>query len=182
MKYQFETVDEGFRETIQLNASDKPLVFTRTIKGNSSRIHLNKSDKFSSMMIKEGVAQEIAEIVADTFDDSLAFQPNFLEISEIETPCEISSGTDTSSWIHTSDKMPPEHDSIFAKHKGTDKWMPGMFERCSDNVQITVENRDGCRFTTTGHTVDGVWKSDILDVVKEAKVVAWTPLMKPCED
>lgn len=179
MKYQFETVDLGFRETIQLNATDKPLVFTRNIKGDSSRIQLNKSAKFSSMMIKEGVAQEIVEIVADRFDDSLAFQCDLLEISEIETPCEISSVT---SWIHTSDKMPPEHDSIFAKHKGTDKWTCGMFERCSDNVQITVENKDGCRFTTTGHTVDGVWKSDILDAVKEAKVVAWTPLMKPCED
>lgn len=179
MKYQFETVDVGFKETIQLNGTDGPLVFTRNIKGDSSRIQLNKSAKFSSMMIKEGVAQEIVEIVADRFDDSLVFQGDLLEISEIETPCEISSVT---SWTHTSDKMPPEHDSIFVKYKGTAKWMSGMFERCSDNVQITVENREGCRFTTTGHTVDGVWKSDMLDFVAGAKVIAWTPLMKPCED
>ena len=32
-------------------------------------------------------------------------------------------------WIPVNERMPIEYDSIFAAHKGTDKWKNGMFEK-----------------------------------------------------
>lgn len=32
-------------------------------------------------------------------------------------------------WIPVSERLPEEHDSIFAKFKGTDNWKRGMFEK-----------------------------------------------------
>ena len=32
-------------------------------------------------------------------------------------------------WIPCNEKMPEEHDSIFTKLKGTDKWSNAMFEK-----------------------------------------------------
>ena len=39
--------------------------------------------------------------------------------------------------------LPKEHDSIFARLKGTAKWNPHMFEKISDHVDVTVELLDG---------------------------------------
>ena len=49
------------------------------------------------------------------------------------------------NWIPVEVDLPPEHESMFAKLKGTDKWMDGMFENISDNVQVTVEFENGKR-------------------------------------
>ena len=78
-------------------------------------------------------------------------------------------------WIPVSEAMPPERDSMFAKLKGTDKWDNAMFERISDDVNVTVEYKDGTRRTKTMHTVDGKWKSE--SAVKST-VIAWQPLPK----
>lgn len=83
-------------------------------------------------------------------------------------------------WIKCSEKMPPEHDSIFAKFKGTDKWKPGMFEKRSDDVNVTVEFENGTRKSETRHTVDGKWDSD-REVVKR-EVIAWKLLPEPMEE
>lgn len=77
-------------------------------------------------------------------------------------------------WILCKDKMPEEHDSIFAKLKGTDKWNTSMFEKISDDVNVTVEFEDGKRKTMTLHTCDGIWKTD-MRIVK-FDVLAWQPL------
>lgn len=77
-------------------------------------------------------------------------------------------------WIPCSECLPEEHDSMFAKLKGTDKWDNAMFEKISDDVNVTVEYEDGSRHVRTLHTIDGKWKSDI-SVVK-FKVIAWKPL------
>lgn len=63
-------------------------------------------------------------------------------------------------WILCSEQLPEEHDSIFAKFKGTDKWNNAMFEKISDNVNVTVEFEDRKRKTMTLHTIDGKWKTD----------------------
>ena len=78
-------------------------------------------------------------------------------------------------WIPCSKRMPEEHDSIFAKLKGTDKWKTGMFEKRSDDVNVTVEFSTG-RIVRTAHTTDGKWILDILKMHPEAKIVAWMPL------
>ena len=63
-------------------------------------------------------------------------------------------------WIPCSERLPEEHDSMFATLKGTSKWNDAMFEKVSDDVNVTVEFEDGTRKTKTMHTVDGEWKND----------------------
>lgn len=80
-------------------------------------------------------------------------------------------------WIPCSEQLPEEHDSMFAKLKGTDKWNNAMFEKISDDVNVTVKFEDGNRKTMTLHTIDGKWKTDMRIVKFE--VIAWQPLPEP---
>lgn len=77
-------------------------------------------------------------------------------------------------WIPVSERLPEEHESIFMKYKGTDKWKIGMFEKCSDKVKVTIEFEDGTRITKTLHTIDGNWERFF-----NGKVIAWQPLPEP---
>ncbi|MCI9142390.1 MAG: DUF551 domain-containing protein [Lachnospiraceae bacterium] len=77
-------------------------------------------------------------------------------------------------WIPCGERLPEEHDSIFAKFKGTDKWSNAMFEKVSDDVNVTVEFENGKRKTKTLHTVDGKWNGGQRGV--KFKVIAWQPL------
>ena len=81
--------------------------------------------------------------------------------------------TNVGEWIPCSERMPEEHDSIFKKFKGTDKWRSAMFEKMSDNVNVTVEFEDGVRMSMKGYTVDGKWKPD---TAVKCRVIAWMPL------
>lgn len=83
-------------------------------------------------------------------------------------------------WIPCSERMPEEHDSIFKKKfKGTDRWNNGMFEGISDDVNVTVECKDGKRKTMTSHTLDGKWKCETEYKFSHFKVIAWMPLPQP---
>lgn len=86
------------------------------------------------------------------------------------------------NWIPIEVDLPPEHESMFAKLKGTDKWMDGMFENISDNVQVTVEFENGKRLVDMAHTQDGKWKLSTFKVMKPKKVVAWKPLSLPFDE
>lgn len=77
-------------------------------------------------------------------------------------------------WIPCSERLPEEHDSVFAKLKGTEKWDLAMFEKISDDVNVTVEFENGKRKTKTLHTVDGKWNGGQRGV--KFKVIAWQPL------
>lgn len=83
-------------------------------------------------------------------------------------------------WIPCSEQMPKEHDSMFAKLKNTDKWSDAMFEKLSDDVNVTVEFEDGTRMTKTMHTTDGKWRDNI-NIVK-FEVIAWQPLPEPYKE
>lgn len=82
----------------------------------------------------------------------------------------------TSEWIPVSDRLPEEHDTMFAKFKGTDKWSNAMFAKKSDKVNVTIEFDDGSRMTQTLYTMDGEWKRETS--IKH-KVIAWQPLPEP---
>lgn len=82
-------------------------------------------------------------------------------------------------WIPCSERLPEEHDSIFAEYKGNDKWRSGMFEKSSDDVNATIEYKNGTRKTKTIHTVDGVWK---IDSIVKGEVIAWQPLPTPYKE
>lgn len=81
-------------------------------------------------------------------------------------------------WVSCEERLPEEHESMFAKFKGTDKWCGGMFEKTSDEVNVTIELEDGSRITRTTHTIDGKWSVEINSWVKQ-KVIAWQPLPQP---
>ena len=77
-------------------------------------------------------------------------------------------------WITCSERLPEEHESIFAKFKGTDKWSNAMFEKTSNEVNATIEFEDGKRAVKTLHTIDGRWNEGNRGI--KFKVVAWQPL------
>lgn len=83
------------------------------------------------------------------------------------------------NWIPVEERLPEEHDSIFARFKGTDKWNKAMFEKISDVVNATIEYEDGSRKTTTSYTLDGVWKIEKEQRIVKQKVIAWQPLPEP---
>ena len=87
-------------------------------------------------------------------------------------------GLNADKWIPCEVEMPKEHESMFAKFKGTNKWSGGMFEKTSDEVNVTIELDDGSRITRTTHTIDGKWSVEINSWVKQ-KVIAWQPLPQP---
>lgn len=74
---------------------------------------------------------------------------------------------------------PTEHESIFAKFKGTNKWMKSMFEMCSDEVLATIEFRDGSRKVIPAHTTDGVWRTGYDESIVHFRVVSWKPFPEP---
>lgn len=82
-------------------------------------------------------------------------------------------------WIPCSERLPEEHDSMFAKFKGTDRWDNAMFEKTSDTVIVTVSDTKGGVVTTHAHTTDGNWKCDLLRVNKSYRITAWMPLPEP---
>jgi len=84
-------------------------------------------------------------------------------------------------WIPVEERLPEEHDSVFAELKGTDKWYSGMFEKMSDEVIVTCEYGDGTRVTKTSKMIDGKWRIETESIVK-LKVLFWQSFPEPfCE-
>ena len=126
--------------------------------------------------ILERVEQRIAE---NTNEDMTYKIPYFgLDIAKkiVQEVAEEYNG----GWIACSERLPEEHDSMFAKLKGTDKWSDAMFEKISDDVNTTVEFEDGTRKTMTLHTNDGKWNTQ--NRIVKFNVVAWQPLPKPFKE
>lgn len=71
---------------------------------------------------------------------------------------------------------PEEHDSIFAKYAGTDRWTRSMWRTCSDEHEVTIEFPDGTRRTKRTSTHDGEWWLDPWMKKAGARVIAWRPL------
>lgn len=84
---------------------------------------------------------------------------------------------DPASCLNWHIGKPPEHKSIFAKFKGTKKWLPGMFETVSNEVLVTIEFPDKTRIVTVSNTTDGQWTGCYKNF--ECEVVAWTEKPAP---
>lgn len=52
------------------------------------------------------------------------------------------------NWIPVSERLPEEHDSIFMRFYGTEKWKEGMFKKVSDEVNVTIEYVNGSKKVT----------------------------------
>ena len=80
-------------------------------------------------------------------------------------------------WISVKDRLPDEHESLFARYKGTDKWSNAMFMTISDRVIVCAECENGKRLVKTANMVDGVWK--VKDIFHPCKVTHWMPIPHP---
>ena len=80
----------------------------------------------------------------------------------------------STQWTRVEDDMPPEYDSMFKKFKGTSKWLAGMYETISDDVNVVVKFEDGTKKVYTLHTKDGMWGN--LPIVGKPVVTHWAPL------
>ena len=79
-------------------------------------------------------------------------------------------------WISVKDRLPEEHDSIWAKLYGTKSWQPGLFRKCSYDVIACVEKKDGSRRVISIRTYDGKWDHNKLN---EETVICWQPMPQP---
>ena len=82
-------------------------------------------------------------------------------------------------WISAAERMPEEHESIFAKAYGTKRWANGMFRTMSDEVFACVAFDDGHKTTMTLRTHDGAWA---LSSIHRGHVTHWMPLPEPPEE
>ena len=80
-------------------------------------------------------------------------------------------------WIPVSEKLPDEHDSVFAKSYGTDKWNNMFWRTTSNRVIVTVEFKGGNRVVKTSYTHDGEWYDEKRN--NNLKVIAWMPFPNP---
>lgn len=79
-------------------------------------------------------------------------------------------------WIPVGERLPEEHESIFAKAYGTKHWADGMFRTISADVLACVAFDDGRKTTMTLRTHDGAWA---LSSIHRGHVTHWMPLPEP---
>ena len=92
----------------------------------------------------------------------------------------LENGVTVQEWISVKDRLPDEHESLFARYKGTDKWRNAMFTTISDRVIVCAEYENGKRIVKTANTVDGVWK--VKNIFHPCKVTHWMPFPNPPEE
>ena len=137
------------------------------------------------MDVRETLVELIAQKVCDTWSESCdewlthdcgKCYANDCHISEVADHL-ISNGVTVQDWVSVKDRLPDEHESLFARYKGTDKWRNAMFTTISDRVIVCAEYENGVRIVKTANTVDGVWK--VKNIFRQCKVTHWMPLPHP---
>lgn len=92
---------------------------------------------------------------------------------------DLANKADSFEWIPVSERLPEEHDRIFAKLYGTDKWSNALWRTQSKEVLVTIEYEDGVRTVKSSHTTDGKWVLEKRAKLNKCKVVAWKPFHEP---
>ena len=83
-------------------------------------------------------------------------------------------------WIPVSEKLPDEHDSVFAKSYGTDKWNNLFWRTTSNRVIATIKYNDGTVIVKEAFTHDGEWTVEKRNT--NCKVIAWMPMPEPYKE
>lgn len=83
-------------------------------------------------------------------------------------------------WIPVSEKLPDEHESIFAKSYGTDKWDNMFWRTTSNRVIAAIKYNDGTVIVKEAFTHDGEWTVEKKKI--NCKVIAWMPFPKPYKE
>lgn len=78
-------------------------------------------------------------------------------------------------WISVKDRLPSEHDSLFANNPHLSKH---MWAKESDDVIVYVVFPDGTGRATEGRLRDGKWNTKISQVL-EPVITHWMPLPEP---
>lgn len=117
---------------------------------------------------------ELAKLISDAAD-TIEMLSAKLHASQMERSSQYYHG----GWIPCSERMPEEHDSIWSRFKGTDRFDKVMWKKQSDNVLVTELFEDGTVKTDTATTHDGEWYVKIRAVKR--KITAWMPLPEPWE-
>nr|DAG31828.1 MAG TPA: Protein of unknown function (DUF551) [Caudoviricetes sp.] len=125
------------------------------------RLEQFKKDLTAQTIYKEGLPGSALDVVNTLLED-------------------LAADEEENRWISVNERLPKEHDSIFAKFKGTDNWKKGMFEKTSKYVIATVMYDDGTMLTKEAHTTDGIWK--IEKPILGGKVIAWRDFPEPYKE
>lgn len=124
------------------------------------------------------ISSAVLDVYADGYNQPRTAQECYC--SAFETLQELVDKADPLEWIPVSEKLPEEHDSIFAKLYGTDNWDSKLHRKVSNRVLVTVQCDDGTRFVKESHTRDGEWADEKKCI--NCKVVAWSPLPNPYKE
>ena len=111
------------------------------------------------------------------------YKPTMEEMSNsMDLLKELVDKANSLEWIPVSESLPEEHDSIFAKLYGTDKWDDTFWRTKSKEVLVTIEYEDGTRIVKSSHTTDGKWVLEKRAKLNKCKVVAWKPFPEPYKE
>lgn len=98
----------------------------------------------------------------------------------LETLQELVDKAESFEWIPVSEKLPDEHESIFAKSYGTDKWDNMFWRTTSNRVIAAIKYNDGTVIVKEAFTHDGEWTVEKKKI--NCKVIAWMPFPKPYKE
>lgn len=93
---------------------------------------------------------------------------------------DLANKADSFEWIPVSEKLPDEHDSVFAKLYGTDKWTSALWRTTSNRVIATIKYNDGTVIVKEAFTHDGEWTVEKKNI--NCKVIAWMPMSEPYKE
>ena len=111
------------------------------------------------------------------------YKPTMEEMSKsMDLLTDLANKADSFDWIPVSERLPDEHDSLFAKFYGTDKWYDELWKTQSKEVLVTVEFEYGIRSITSSYTTDDKWEIEKRVKFRKCKVVAWMPLPEPYKE
>ena len=122
------------------------------------------------------VREKLVELLDDMQRSGTGYFDSAIENKKIADYL-IRHGVTVQEWIPVTERLPDEHESIFARYKGTDKWRNAMFTTISDRVIVCAEYENGKRMVKTANTIDGVWK--VKDIFHPCKVTHWMPMPYP---
>lgn len=122
------------------------------------------------------VREKLVELLDDMQRSGTGYFGSAIENKKIADYL-IRHGVTVQEWIPVTDRLPDEHESLFARYKDTDKWRNAMFTTISDRVIVCAEYENGKRIVKTANTVDSVWK--VKDIFHPCKVTHWMPMPHP---
>ena len=126
------------------------------------------------------ISSAVLDVYADGYNQPRTAQECYC--SAFETLQELVDKTDSLEWIPVSEKLPEEHDSIFAKLYGTDKWDSNLWRTRSKEVLVTIEYENGARTVESSHTTDGKWWIEKETTLSKFKVIAWMEMPEPYKE